>query len=63
MFSAILVPLDGSDLAARALPYAEYLARGCHGRLVLFYAAPSRALDRDANAEVDTILEQDQLAE
>lgn len=63
MFSTILVPLDGSHLAARALPYAEVLARGCHGRLVLFHAALSRVLDGDPNVEVDTILEQDQLAE
>ena len=63
MFSTILVPLDGSDLAARALPYAEFLARGCGARLVLFYAASSRALDRDPTAEVDTILEQDRFAE
>ena len=63
MFSTILVPLDGSDLAARALPYAEHLARGCDGRLVLFHAAPSRALDREPNAEVDMILEQDRVAE
>ena len=63
MFSTLLVPLDGSDLAARALPYAAFLARGCHGRLVLFYAAPSRAMDRSPNAEVETVLEQDRLAE
>jgi nucleotide-binding universal stress UspA family protein len=62
MFKTILVPLDGSDLAARALPYAEYVARGCHGRLVLFHATPSQALDGDSDAKVDTILEQDRLA-
>ncbi len=63
MFSTILVPLDGSDLAARALPYAELFARKVHGRLVLFHAARSRALDRDPSVEVDTILEQDKFAE
>jgi nucleotide-binding universal stress UspA family protein len=63
MFSTILVPLDGSDLAARALPYAELLARGCRGRLILLHAAASRAHDRDQNPEVETILEQDRLAE
>jgi nucleotide-binding universal stress UspA family protein len=63
MFSTILVPLDGSGLAARALPYAEHLARGCHGKLVLLYAAPSRALNKVPNAEVDAIFEQDRLAE
>src|SRR5688500_17561356 len=62
MLSTILVPLDGSDLAARVLPYAELFARKGHGRLVLFHAARSRALDRDPSAEVDTILEQDKFA-
>ena len=63
MLSTILVPLDGSSLAARALPYAEFLARVCRGRLALFYAASSRGLDRDPNTELDTFLEQDGLAE
>ena len=63
MFSTILVPLDGSSLAARALPYAEFLARVGHGRLILIHAASSRALASDPNAEVDTILAQDRLAE
>lgn len=63
MFSTILVPLDGSDLAARALPYAECLARGSHGRLVLLYAASSQALNTDPNAELDAFLDQDRLAE
>ncbi|HUG56046.1 MAG TPA: universal stress protein [Candidatus Limnocylindrales bacterium] len=38
---AILVPLDGSELAARALPYAESLARALHARLVLVRVTPS----------------------
>jgi nucleotide-binding universal stress UspA family protein len=45
------------------MPYAEFLARSCQGKLVLFYAAPSPAPESDSNAEVDTILEQDRLAE
>ena len=36
----ILVPLDGSALAERALPYAEALARPGGGRLVLVRAVP-----------------------
>ncbi len=35
MFDRILVPLDGSEVAERALPVAEELARRFHGSLVL----------------------------
>jgi nucleotide-binding universal stress UspA family protein len=38
MYSSILVPLDGSPLAARALPYATALARASRARLVLVRA-------------------------
>ena len=40
MSHTILVPLDGSALAERALPYAEALARPQGGRLVLVRAVP-----------------------
>ncbi|MBI4492945.1 MAG: universal stress protein [Chloroflexi bacterium] len=39
MIGKILVPLDGSPLAARALPYAEALARPTGARLLLVQAA------------------------
>ena len=39
MYTSILVPLDGSPLAERALPYAEGLARAGGARLVLVRAA------------------------
>lgn len=39
MFSSILVPLDGSSLSQRALPYAAAIARAAHSRLVLVRAA------------------------
>lgn len=63
MLSTLLVPLDGSPLAERALPYAEDLARRANGRLVL-----TRAVEGDANdapndrqsaalAEADTYLQ------
>lgn len=39
MYHMILVPLDGSPVAERALPFAEALARASHGRVVLIRAA------------------------
>lgn len=41
MFATILVPLDGSALAERALPYAETLARESGGTLALVRAVTS----------------------
>lgn len=43
MCETILVPLDGSPPAERALPYAEALARASGGRLVLVRAVPQLA--------------------
>jgi nucleotide-binding universal stress UspA family protein len=45
MTLTILVPLDGSALAGRALPYAVGLATAMHGRLVIAHArtAPGRS--------------------
>ena len=40
MFGSILVPLDGSPLAERALAYAEALARRTGARLILARAVP-----------------------
>lgn len=42
MPTTILVPLDGSALAERALPYAERLARATDGQLVLVRSALAR---------------------
>jgi nucleotide-binding universal stress UspA family protein len=39
MFKRILVPLDGSDLASRALPVAAQLARTTGGSIILFGVA------------------------
>src|SRR5215207_11510295 len=39
MFRTFVVPLDGSDLAERALPYAVRLAQARRGRLVLLDVA------------------------
>jgi nucleotide-binding universal stress UspA family protein len=39
-FDPILIPLDGSDLAEQAIPYAEEIARREHARVVLLRAVP-----------------------
>lgn len=39
MFHTLVVPLDGSSLAERALPYAIRLAQSSRGRLILMRAA------------------------
>lgn len=44
MMKSILVPLDGSALAERALPHAESIARAAQARLVLVRVAPDRTL-------------------
>ncbi|MBV8399182.1 MAG: universal stress protein [Acetobacteraceae bacterium] len=56
MFERILVPLDGSALAEKALPIAEALARTAGGRLILVQAlhvwasTPHEALERELEA-------------
>jgi nucleotide-binding universal stress UspA family protein len=42
MFQKIVVPLDGTDAAARALPYAVELARRFGATLVLVDVVPTR---------------------
>jgi nucleotide-binding universal stress UspA family protein len=44
VYTTILVPLDGSPLADRALPYAATLARSSHARLALVRAALAHTL-------------------
>jgi nucleotide-binding universal stress UspA family protein len=64
MARTILVPLDGSPLAERAIPYAAALARGNGARLVLVRAVLARALpgadmtsgDIAAIEEAETVL-------
>lgn len=67
MFSTLLVPLDGSDLARRALPYAAALAKAARARLILLHAyIPGRDIPANAVAaadpELDTIMELSDLA-
>jgi nucleotide-binding universal stress UspA family protein len=44
MYRTILVPLDGSPLAERALPYAQSLAHASDARLLLVRAVPPTRL-------------------
>lgn len=62
MLDTIVVPLDGSDFSARAIPYATGLARPADARLVLLrvlpHRAPGSAIDEvnaiQATLELDT---------
>ena len=54
----ILVPLDGSGLAERVLPFAVRLARAGDGRLVLLRAARARARPGRPEQELDAVAEQ-----
>jgi len=42
-YKKILVPLDGSELAAQALPHAEEIARGLGAKLVLYQVVEATA--------------------
>lgn len=56
MFDKILVPLDGSALAERALPYAARIARATHGSILLLHVMSStetqHRLEKSMNAAV-----------
>jgi nucleotide-binding universal stress UspA family protein len=57
MFHTLLVPLDGSELAERAVPHAIRLAQASHARVVLMQAvlaSPPATLD-GANWEGDQL--------
>src|SRR5207248_9695637 len=51
MLTTILIPLDGSPLAERALPYAEQMARVSAARLVLARAVQTHTLPGTDPAE------------
>ena len=62
MLKTILLPLDGSSLAERALGYAAVLARRCEARVVLVRAVQAHTLPGadpcEAQVEVTTGAEQ-----
>jgi nucleotide-binding universal stress UspA family protein len=62
MVSTILVPLDGSELARHALPFATFLARATQARLVLLHAYRSQGQDAKTDSELDLIQEHADLA-
>jgi nucleotide-binding universal stress UspA family protein len=51
MFQRILVPLDGSNLSERALPYASFLAQAKGGQVVLMRAIDTWATHVDMDEE------------
>jgi nucleotide-binding universal stress UspA family protein len=57
MFHTLIVPLDGSQVAERAVPYAIRLAQASHARLVLMQAvlAPPPVSVDGANLERDQL--------
>jgi nucleotide-binding universal stress UspA family protein len=57
MYDTILVPLDGSTLAERVLPYAERLARAAQGRIRLFQAVPEVSFVPRAERDIDYLAE------
>lgn len=54
-FTTILVPLDGSALARRAVPYAVFLARAGRGRLIFLHAVAERAAPRGAHPDAEGV--------
>ncbi|HUX88012.1 MAG TPA: universal stress protein [Chloroflexota bacterium] len=57
MFTKILVPLDGSELSERAVPYATVLAKAATGSLTLMRVVSDPAHEAEAKAELATVAE------
>jgi nucleotide-binding universal stress UspA family protein len=57
MLKTIMVPLDGSNFAWRAMPYAIRLARPVQARLILLGAAGVDWIDPPSETEFDTMAE------
>lgn len=56
MYKKILVPLDGSELAASALPHAEEIARKFGSEVVLLAVAPEVKAVLDASSKSRDVL-------
>ena len=59
MIQKIMVPLDGSPLAERALPYAAALARATRGRLILLRATEGHGLSDRGRSRAQIAVSQD----
>jgi nucleotide-binding universal stress UspA family protein len=62
MIANILVPLDGSPLAERALPYATSLARAAQARLRLLHAIPDTTAPAHSDPDGDVAARLEHLA-
>ena len=66
MFHRILVPLDGSQLSGKAIPYAAEIARRFKARVILMRVVPPTPmpiLGSTATPEVITITEKEALSQ
>lgn len=61
MFDRFLVPVDGSALAERAIPYAIALARATHGEITLLHATPEVTSSTGQEAELATAARLDEI--
>ncbi len=52
MLERLMVPLDGSELAECALPYAETLAKGCSTKEVILISVTERITGRTHSPEI-----------
>lgn len=68
LYRRILVPLDGSDVAAAAIPHATAIAKAFGAELTLFHVVPAAGVPRraatpatpEAAGEVDKYLKSEQ---
>ena len=57
-YGTVLVPLDGSYIAAQALPHAVEVARRCNARLVLLHVISEAAEDGASSRELQALRSQ-----
>lgn len=63
MTRTVLIPLDGSRLAERAVPYAAHLAEAPHARLLLLHAATDLHMATHLQEELEVSVSLDHLVE